>query len=73
MGPKDRKTVEREDKDGWKHSTTYDPKTNNRWSVDYKDTGLGGVGSNWFEVKNAHHTDQDDNTHDDNVRFGEST
>lgn len=73
MGPKDRKTVERDDGDGWKHRTTYDPTTNNRWSHDEKDTGLSGGKSNWFEVKDAHHTNQNDNSHDDNVRFGEST
>jgi hypothetical protein len=79
MAPKDkdkdsgRKTVVKDKEDGWKHSTSYDPSTNNRWSVDYRETTVGGVGSNWTEVRGAHHTDQTDNSHDDNVRYGEST
>ncbi len=73
MGPQDRKTVERDDGDGWKHRTTYDRGTSNQWSVDVRDTGVGGVGSNWSDVKGAHHTNQNDNSHDDNVGFGEST
>lgn len=63
MDPKDRHTVTYKKDDGWEHRTTYDTSTNNRWSVDVKDTGLGGIGSNWVEVKEAHHTNQNDNTH----------
>ncbi len=68
MAPKDRKTVEKDQKDGWKHSSTYDKETNNRWSVDTKDTGLKGPGTNWTEVRDPHHTNQNDNSHDDKVR-----
>ena len=73
MAPKNRSSIAKDRKDGWKHSVTYDKETNNRWSVDTKDTGLRGVGSNWTEVRGPHHTDQNDNSHDDNVRWGEST
>lgn len=38
MGPKDRKTVERDDGDDWKHRTTYDSTTNNRWSADSRES-----------------------------------
>ena len=73
MSTNDRQTVERNDGNGWNHRTTYDPTTNNRWSHDERDSGLRGIGSNWYEVKNPHHTNQNDKSHSNNVRFGEST
>ncbi len=53
-----KKTVVRDNDDGSKHITTYDTETNKRRSVDVKDTGMRGPGSNWVEISNPHETDQ---------------
>jgi hypothetical protein len=66
-----RKTVEKPTNDGWQHSTTFDRNSNERWSVDTKDTGVRGPGTNWTEVRRPHHTDQDNKSHG-NGRWGET-
>ena len=40
------------------HRTSVDRDANTRRSYDLEDTGIGGIGSNWVGVSNAHFTNQ---------------
>lgn len=61
MAPKNKdpwKTNRSQNPDGSEHVTRYNTQTNQRQSADIKDSGVGGIGSNWTSVSNVHSTDQ---------------